>query len=201
MVHHLDAEQVNQLGPNGQTALHMAAFWADLKFCEWIVAEGVDANVLTHRGESALDFALRPESILTGVSKQWEVFELFGPRGSNAGFPDLGDLMLASQSLRAGRQVPTRHLLLFAPFQRPYGQMSGVAIETLDVRRQKGGHIGPFSAATRASCFPLSGVIGEPTGCEELVNKQMELHLQEEPLKAGIESSRLLSYSFARVYC
>ncbi|XP_065336754.1 putative ankyrin repeat protein RF_0381 [Cloeon dipterum] len=62
IVHHLDAEQVKQLRPNGQTALHIAAFWADLKFCEWIVAEGVDINVLTNRGESALDFALRPES-------------------------------------------------------------------------------------------------------------------------------------------
>ncbi|CAB3386303.1 Hypothetical predicted protein [Cloeon dipterum] len=56
-VHSLNAELMNELGLKEKTTLHLAAEYADVEMCKWLVRQGVDPLALTSKGKSVMDFA------------------------------------------------------------------------------------------------------------------------------------------------
>ncbi|CAB3376740.1 Hypothetical predicted protein [Cloeon dipterum] len=48
---------MNELGLKEKTTLHLAAEYADVEMCKWLVRQGVDPLALTSKGKSVMDFA------------------------------------------------------------------------------------------------------------------------------------------------
>ncbi|XP_065346428.1 putative ankyrin repeat protein RF_0381 [Cloeon dipterum] len=56
-VHSLNPELINELGLQEKSVLHLAAEYADVEMCKWLVKQGVDPMALTSKGKSVMDIA------------------------------------------------------------------------------------------------------------------------------------------------